>query len=140
VNAVANVNLNKKGQVLSFGHTLFSPKQASLSGSSGKQLVFQSSSDEIALSPSDATAAFAQFLNMSMVEDMKHSPENMDNLHETTFEVTGFPGVNEPIPVKLKYIQLETGELSLVWDMVVDLHDNWYHSHVCTKTGKYYYQ
>jgi extracellular elastinolytic metalloproteinase len=91
---------------------------------------------DIQLTPADAVKAFAKFLNMSEFDTLAQEPPHLNQVVNTTFIVEGFPNATNPVPVELKYLLLEDHQLTLVWDMVVDLLDNWYHAHLCAKTGK----
>ena len=44
-------------------------------------------------------------------------PESMDGNIGKTFYVQGFPSIDHVIPVILKYLLMEDGSLSLVWDI-----------------------
>lgn len=54
---------------------------------------------------------------------------------EEHFSINGVSFVVNDIPISLKYIQTENKELKLVWDMQVEMVDNWYHAHVDASSG-----
>lgn len=92
--------------------------------------------DEVSVTPAQAAAAFAKHLNLKMEADMSQTPEMLLDVRNTVFNVSGFPKTQDDIPVHLVYMKMEDNTLALVWDMVVDLSDNWYNAHVCVKSGK----
>ena len=134
VNAVANVNLDKDGNVLSLGHSLYFQKD----DLNPQQVTFSTVSElDIQLTPLEAVEAFAKFLQVDAAMSLSQEPPHLENVHDVTFQVKGFPRTRESVPVLLKYLMKEDGTLALVWDMVVDLHDNWYHAHVCASSGTF---
>ncbi|RUS25009.1 Fungalysin metallopeptidase-domain-containing protein [Jimgerdemannia flammicorona] len=46
------------------------------------------------------------------------------------------PFALSPVPVRQAYLQLDNGELQLVWDLQVEMQDNWFHAHVNAHTGE----
>ncbi|KAJ1925827.1 hypothetical protein IWQ60_004314 [Tieghemiomyces parasiticus] len=72
-------------------------------------------------------------------------PENHDIHLEHVASLTGEPymvldnvphAVDRRVPVKLLYILNAEGALERVWDMEVEMEENWLHAHVSTATGQ----
>src|ERR1700731_5424573 len=40
------------------------------------------------------------------------------------------PFALSPVPARQAYVQLDNGELQLVWDLQVEMEDNWFHGQV----------
>ncbi|KAI8812358.1 Fungalysin metallopeptidase-domain-containing protein [Cladochytrium replicatum] len=109
------------------------------------------------LSPADALAAFAEFLNPSIQSPLNparlrifpatsyrpgSSPTSLVE-RRTSFNVTNVPtslSVRGWVPVSLKWVQIQSDEeaprkLRLVWDVEVEMEDHWYHAQIDAKTG-----
>ncbi|KAJ3086292.1 Fungalysin/Thermolysin Extracellular metalloproteinase 5 [Quaeritorhiza haematococci] len=99
----------------------------------------------IQLSPSEAVSAFAQHLNIEAdftqflevpvdtfaAESSSSGPSIV--VSNVPFSVKN----NGEVPAKLGYIQVDDGKrLELVWDLEVEMNDNWYHAHVHAGNGE----
>jgi extracellular elastinolytic metalloproteinase len=128
VNAVTNIN-TKDGKVLSYGQILYreSPEDVM-----EHQIRLNADLNEPSISPLEAVESFMKYLKLEHAE-LSQEPENYKD-KDSVYYVDGL--LKESVPVSLKYLLLENGRLALVWDMVVDLNENWYHAHICAKTGK----
>ncbi|KAI9475595.1 MAG: Fungalysin metallopeptidase-domain-containing protein [Benjaminiella poitrasii] len=60
-------------------------------------------------------------------------PANEDS--PETFHFASVPFAQSPVEVRHAYIQTETGDLQLVWDIQYELQDNWYNAHVNAYEG-----
>ncbi|KAG0308314.1 Fungalysin/Thermolysin Extracellular metalloproteinase 5 [Linnemannia gamsii] len=185
VNGDINVNVDKDGNVISFGNSFY--KGDALHSNSykggkrygkrdlslvsikewikqeteefveeGRQLTFgrwgrrpphherkpeQPAKPEGVVSPQDALASFARFLNVEIPR-----PEDMDIVATTSFRadkadviMTNCPlTATGEVPVSQAYIQTSDGQLRLVYDFKVEMKDtdNWFHTQVDAETGK----
>lgn len=68
--------------------------------------------------------------NFIMVNTLKKSSDE-----EIAFQFENVPFAQSPVEVRQAYIQKETGELQLVWDLQYELQDNWYNGHVNAHDG-----
>lgn len=57
------------------------------------------------------------------------------NDEEIAFQFDNVPFALSPVQVRQAYIQKETGQLQLVWDLQYELKDNWYNGHVSAHDG-----
>jgi extracellular elastinolytic metalloproteinase len=128
VNAVTNVN-TKDGEIVSFGQILYRESQ---SKGPDHQIILKADLDE-PLTPVAAVSSFLKYLKLEHADQLTQEPKQFKD-KDQVYYVDGI--LKESIPVTLKYLLLDDGTLSLVWDMVVDLNENWYHAHICAKTGK----
>ncbi|OAQ28048.1 hypothetical protein K457DRAFT_139171 [Linnemannia elongata AG-77] len=185
VNGDINVNVDKDGQVISFGNSFYKGDKVHNNAykggrrfgkrdlsfgtikewikqeteefmeEEGRQLTFgrwgrrphherkpeQPAKPEGVVSPQDALASFARFLNVEIPR-----PEDMDIVATTSFRadkadviMTNCPlTANGEVPVTQAYIQTSDGELRLVYDFKVEMKDtdNWFHTQVDAETGK----
>ncbi|KAI8905885.1 Fungalysin metallopeptidase-domain-containing protein [Gorgonomyces haynaldii] len=128
VNAVANVNLDSYGQVLSIGQSLYKPqKKLFVQGTDAFELeeIFDT---QPAIQPLEGLQKLFEHLRIDLGK-----PEIMDLGDRYLVEHEKYGS----IPIKLAYLtNAERDDLDLVWDMNVDLLDHWYHAHVDTQTGQ----
>jgi extracellular elastinolytic metalloproteinase len=54
---------------------------------------------------------------------------------EEYIEFTNVPFALSPVKSRQAYIQMDDGQLQLVWDMQLELEDNWYNAHVNAHDG-----
>ncbi|KAI9102438.1 Fungalysin metallopeptidase-domain-containing protein [Phlyctochytrium arcticum] len=155
VNAVANVNVDSTGAIVSFGESFYRPEK---SGSSLWSHFYGSVSNSVSkftdrvsgkttlmnlgkrhtdglMKPNDAVMALAEHLGLG-----RHHPSsfNMESLAgDDIYLVRDVPFALNAIPVKLRYLQGDHGKgLSLVWDIELEMEDNWYHAQVHAESGK----
>ncbi|KAF9106095.1 Fungalysin/Thermolysin Extracellular metalloproteinase 5 [Mortierella sp. GBA35] len=180
VNGDINVNVDKEGNVISFGDSFYKGDTRSKGRGGrrygkrdltlsikewirqeteefveqGRQLTFgrwgrphhqrkpiEAAKPAGVVSPQDALASFARFLNVEIPR-----PEDMDivaasSLRADKAEVimTNCPlTATGEVPVTQAYIQTSDGELKLVYDFKVEMKDtdNWFHTQVDAETGK----
>ncbi|KAI8588933.1 Fungalysin metallopeptidase-domain-containing protein [Geranomyces variabilis] len=164
-NGVGNVNLDASGAILSFGNSFFTrpPPRLHTSGRGGtrggSQVLFVNDADDndgelpsssagnvyiisqLKLGPADAVLSVARLLNME-IDDSKLREVPVDQFapgsgEVPTFAVRGAPFALNDIPAKLKWIQDNDGrDLRLVWDLEVEMIDNWYNAFVDTAHGE----
>lgn len=128
VNAVTNVNI-LDGKIVSYGQILYRQSQSDdLNG----QIRMNVKHDEPEISPIEAVSSFLKFLKLENKELSQEPVEFKDK--DQVYYVDGIQ--RESVPVSLRYLLEEDGSLSLVWDMVLDLQENWYHAHICARSGK----
>jgi extracellular elastinolytic metalloproteinase len=89
------------------------------------------------LSPSLALSSFAKHLNI------EHEPfvhEQVFSFMPLTFKSAVYsidaPFVLAPVPAFLSYIQSSDDALLLVWDLEVEMENNWFHAHVDAVSGE----
>ncbi|KAF9132983.1 Fungalysin/Thermolysin Extracellular metalloproteinase 5 [Mortierella sp. 14UC] len=178
VNGDINVNVDKHGNIISFGNSFYKGKGGRRHGGfqkrdmtvasirdwikqgteefmeEGRQLTFgrwgrrphQERKPEPAkpagvVSPQDALASFARFLNVEIPR-----PEDMDIVASSSLRadkadviMTNCPlTATGEVPVTQAYIQTADGDLRLVYDFKVEMKDtdNWFHTQVDAETGK----
>ncbi|TPX70025.1 hypothetical protein SpCBS45565_g01999 [Spizellomyces sp. 'palustris'] len=160
VNGVANVNVDKFGRIISFGNSLFTGSTEAVEASFTKERPFSAllidtldssevptprkhgsvQADQVQLGPADAVLALAKFLNLE-INDLMLEEAPVDNFAPgnddgPSFAVSGASFALGAIPAKLKYIQQEDGKhMSLVWDLEVEMKENWYNAFVHSSTG-----
>ncbi|KAJ3097656.1 Fungalysin/Thermolysin Extracellular metalloproteinase 5 [Phlyctochytrium planicorne] len=103
------------------------------------------------ISPDAALLSFSKFLSMGIDKAHVVRTEPFDSgllpssrtdpdftIHlETVSSLTDGPKhMPESVPAKFKYIQTEDGDLKAVWDLQVDLYDNYFNAHVDAMDGK----
>lgn len=150
VNAVANLNIDKFGRVLSFGNSLFTKTSSGNANpllldydQAGADAVREQANwmlENLQLGPAHAVLSFAKFLNLE-INELKLKEVPVDQFapgkgQVPSFAVSGAAFAEKEIPAKLKWIQVNDGrELRLVWDLEVEMRDNWYNAQVDTVTG-----
>ncbi|KAJ3188862.1 Fungalysin/Thermolysin Extracellular metalloproteinase 5 [Gaertneriomyces sp. JEL0708] len=142
-NGVANVNIDQNGRVISWGSSLFTEDgrmvhQVKMTDNARVIKHVDTASNKMDLGPADAVLALAKFLNLEINVDLEAIP--VDHFtpgedHTPSFIVGGSPFAVRDIPAKLKYIQ-DGQRLLLVWDLEVEMKDNWYNAFVNTETGE----
>ncbi|KAI7897570.1 Fungalysin metallopeptidase-domain-containing protein [Cokeromyces recurvatus] len=94
------------------------------------------------IDPADAVLSLMAFVKSSLPDPTILNfltPETFITLssfkgsHEedtTVIQFENVPFAESPVEVRQGYIQTETGDLQLVWDVQYELQDNWYNAHV----------
>ncbi|RKO87304.1 Fungalysin metallopeptidase-domain-containing protein [Blyttiomyces helicus] len=146
-NGVANVNIDRAGRVISFGHSLHTAEPALFRRDGFRT---QQDDDPSALSappatprlaPSDAVESLAQYLNLEFRAGTLSTTAVASGFlptysDEPLFFVTGLAAAPATgIPARLKYVQVSGGELRLVWDLELDLGGNFYSAVVDAVNG-----
>ncbi|KAJ3023632.1 Fungalysin/Thermolysin Extracellular metalloproteinase 5 [Thoreauomyces humboldtii] len=161
VNGVGNVNIDASGRIISFGHSFYTApddeKVLTSSQTGAQKALFIANEDDgqipttaraadfvaqqLHLGPSDAVLAMARFLNVE-IDDSLLAEAPWDDFapgasQAPSFVVSGASFAVKDIPAKLKWIQDNDGaELRLVWDLEVEMKENWYNAFVGTTDGK----
>ncbi|KAJ1980020.1 hypothetical protein H4R34_002615 [Dimargaris verticillata] len=86
---------------------------------------------------------------MALVHLLKHIGEELAHDHDIHLEhvssLTGEPysvlknvalAVGKEVPARFRYVLNEDGELEQVWDLELEMEENWIHGHVSATTGK----
>ncbi|KAJ1536348.1 Fungalysin/Thermolysin Extracellular metalloproteinase 5 [Nowakowskiella sp. JEL0078] len=149
VNGVANVNIDRKGRILSYGNSLYSPSSNSdpsmrlslpqvILSTPHKQVLKKFKESDVKLTPGDAVAALSKFLHMDSYNDKSYEYYPVSSLRdgEEGFKVSGVQWALSDVPARLKWIQ--TGDeagLKLIWDLEVEMENNWYHACIDTTDG-----
>lgn len=159
VNAVANVNVDKNGRVISFGSTLFNVTENQFD----KNLIYvQNSLDNslidkkksslkipppvlsindprLTVGPKQAVFKLLKHLGIEKNAprfDVKEIPLSKIDGTIPNFKVSGVKESLKDIPISLKLIQNDKNSLEYVWDIELEMNDNWLHCQVNTLTGK----
>ncbi|KAJ3159266.1 Fungalysin/Thermolysin Extracellular metalloproteinase 5 [Geranomyces michiganensis] len=96
---------------------------------------------QLALGPADAVLSVARLLNVEIDDSKLREVPTSDFAPGSgdvpTFAVAGAPFALKDIPAKLKWIQDNDGrDLRLVWDLEIEMLDNWYNAFVDTVHGE----
>jgi extracellular elastinolytic metalloproteinase len=119
VNAVANINIDRAGKIISVGNSFFT-------GS------VPASIQSVKHTPTDAVLALAKLVRKP-VGSLTETKDVQATVSQKTFvSATGF--AIQAIPAELTYIQNE-GTLQLTWELRADLDNNYYHAAVDTETN-----
>ncbi|KAJ3385109.1 Fungalysin/Thermolysin Extracellular metalloproteinase 5 [Lobulomyces angularis] len=164
-NSFANVNLDRSGNVLSFGSSFYLGSgippsfEKDMPKNPDDTLVDQTDDaqdysffsffsrttkegEKKRLNPSDAILYLAKHLQIEYDQDVVEV-EPVYNILSTNGLVTPSHSLKVPfalsdVPCTLSYIQVHLNgntELKLVWDLEVEMEDSWYHAHVDSDTG-----
>eukprot|EP00158_Paraphelidium_tribonemae_P007621 Partr_v1_DN28302_c0_g1_i1_m79795 putative Secreted metalloproteinase probably acting as a virulence factor (By similarity) len=144
-NGDANINIDRFGRVVSFGESFF---KGTPPLRSSPPLVHQDSSSFGGASSS--TASPGQITReqavLNLLKHLDMTPPAVDQLRsrvdpEAEFGETpeylfnGIPEAVSDVPVTQKYMQTEQGQLVEVYDIQMEMEENWYHAHVSMETG-----
>lgn len=103
--------------------------------------------DHDIIDPSEAVLSLMAFVKSSLPDPTLVNyliPENFimttqlqpkEDEDQITFQFENVPFALSPVEVRQAYIQTESGELQLVWDLTYELQDNWYNGHVNAHDG-----
>ncbi|CAG8518674.1 17313_t:CDS:2 [Cetraspora pellucida] len=90
------------------------------------------------ISPEEALNSLAHFIN----QEIPH-PENIKYTEVGTLEgtesfilLTNVPFALSDVKMSQSYIQLDDQTLQLVWDIQVEMEDNWYNAHINANNGE----
>lgn len=129
VNAVANVNLDSKGRLLSMGNSFYATVTPILSFQSQDSFRISTVATDPVLSPLDALNSLLTLLKINEVD--------ANVLDLGSYYSLIHPISDSEIPVKLAYLtNANSDSLNLVWDIQIDLVDDWYHAHIDALTGQ----
>ncbi|KAI8974993.1 Fungalysin metallopeptidase-domain-containing protein [Pilobolus umbonatus] len=161
-NGDINVNVDRHGRVISYGNS-FAEGYAQTQGilksvkngfSSIAQIVVPQTTFTITepsytilnqaapvIDPAEAVLSLLAFVKQSLPD-----PTIVNTLDPNVFtikssfeddriEFSNVPFALSPVEARQGYVQLETGELQLVWDLQLELKDNWYNSHINAHDG-----
>lgn len=90
------------------------------------------------ISPEQALQSFSRYIN----REIPH-PERITFAESESFDdqepqilISNVPFALSEVKMKQSYFQLEDQSLQLVWEIEVEMEDNWYNAHVNAHTGK----
>ncbi|CAG8436915.1 12369_t:CDS:2 [Funneliformis mosseae] len=89
------------------------------------------------ISPFDALKSFATYINQTIPpsENLRYYESfNEDDQEHLIFEK--IPFALSPVKLSQNYLQLDDMSLQLVWDIQIEMENNWYHAHVDAQTGE----
>ena len=123
VNAIFNINVAREGQILNFGNRLVA------------NLVGAANAFEPTLTPEAALLRAAFHLGFFLSD----APQRVETIGGRAAEVRFPPSVisHREIPVRLKYLPLESGALRLVWSLEIEQvnSSDWWNLFVDARTG-----
>ncbi|KAI8074603.1 Fungalysin metallopeptidase-domain-containing protein [Gongronella butleri] len=131
LNGNININVLPNGRVLSYGNSFARPQKPA-------QSLFKQ-----VLSPSEAVVSLYKFVKRKLPNPAMADVLSADALvartdltgHDATVLVDGVPFALQPVRVKEAYLQQADGSLALVWDVQMELDDNWYSAQVDVTNG-----
>eukprot|EP00842_Homolaphlyctis_polyrhiza_P003065 jgi/Hompol1/375/HPOL_000233-RA len=174
INAVANINFDAAGNIVSAAHNFFTFKIPSSSSSSSSShaawLAFESGDNaDIPVDPVDAVDAadaadaayvaaastFEGLLGKAVLKPtdaveiaLRHlgiaTPKSRLSASLTSslssdapfYSIKGVPGAIKDVTASLKFLQGDNGaDLHLIWDLVMDLDEQWLHIQVGANSG-----
>lgn len=101
--------------------------------------------DGTVISPIEALQSLANYIKVALPDGDSVSTSESAILITTTsslqqsqpiLTLNNVPFALSPVPARQTYLQLDNGELQLVWDLQVEMPDNWFHAHVDAHTGE----
>ncbi|KAG2178019.1 hypothetical protein INT43_003272 [Umbelopsis isabellina] len=105
----------------------------------------RASPDASVMSPVQALQALAHFIRPVLKDDSVLSslgPEELAITTSSSFQagepelhIHNVPFALAPVPARQAYVQLDNGELQLVWDLQIEMEDNWFHGQVNAHDG-----
>src|SRR6266542_29310 len=89
------------------------------------------------LSPFDALKSFASYINQSVppLEKLQYF-ESFNEDDQDHLIIENIPFALSPVKLSQRYLQLDDMSLQLVWDLQIEMENNWYHAHINAHTGK----
>ncbi|CAO3671660.1 unnamed protein product [Rhizopus stolonifer] len=125
LNGNMNINVDRWGQVISFGNS-FSKKTTTVSSLMDQWIMRKP------IGPDQAIKSLLSFIkkdagNLNLVQ--------LQSFKEDIMLFENVPFAESPVEIKQGYLQLENGDLQLVWDIQYELQDNWYNSQVHAYDG-----
>ncbi|CAG8579634.1 241_t:CDS:2, partial [Racocetra persica] len=90
------------------------------------------------ISPEEALNSLARFINQEIPHPEKIKSTEVGTLEETESFIllTNVPFALSDVKMSQSYVQLDDQTLQLVWDIQVEMEDNWYNAHVNANTGE----
>src|SRR5581483_6481541 len=88
------------------------------------------------VTPLEALESFSLYIHQQIP-----SPEKLQ-YYESFDDDQGYliiknvPFALSPVKLSQKYIQLDDMSLQLVWDLQIEMENNWYHAHINANTGR----
>ncbi|OZJ02560.1 hypothetical protein BZG36_04337 [Bifiguratus adelaidae] len=146
VNGDMNINVDADGRIISHGASFYRPHPEK-----GYKFAWQKSDQHVVhlsgassrksgtvMSPIEAYQFLAGHLHMASNLDEITIESSTSHLHgeEPQLMLHNVPEALSPVPVKQALIQGDDGQLHLVWDLQVEMEDNWVHAHVDAHSGK----
>ncbi|CAG8697149.1 18047_t:CDS:2, partial [Acaulospora morrowiae] len=137
-NGDLNVNVDQFGRVISYGDSFYVPnptiREQNLRPDEKPNLgnVFDDSQYVFALE------SFARFIN----KEIAH-PEDIKTIEHSTFDdghhvllLSNVPFALSDVKMSQEYIQMDDRSLRFVWDIQIEMEDNWYNAQLDAHTGK----
>ncbi|ORE07716.1 hypothetical protein BCV72DRAFT_102182 [Rhizopus microsporus var. microsporus] len=136
-NGNININVDRSGQIISAGNS-FAPTKSS--ASFFNQFIFSSPSSffnepKNVIPPQDAILSLVSFVKGGHPVDPNEFVQLNSFKDPDVMMFENVPYAESPVEVKQGYLQLDNGQLQLVWDIQYELQDNWYNGHVNAYDG-----
>ncbi|KAI3649026.1 hypothetical protein MP228_006880 [Amoeboaphelidium protococcarum] len=152
-NGDVNINIDRQGRVVSFGESTYGGGKG-VKSSPGFVLQNDGGNDYVAaaeesyitaepkISATQAVASLANYLSLPVPPEHQQLVKTVNSLNgEPEQVVLGFNfTLKNGIPIKNKYLRVQSDDgkdsLVLVYDIQVEMEENWYHAHVNAEDGK----
>uniref|UniRef100_A0A1D1YKY7 Extracellular metalloproteinase NpI n=1 Tax=Anthurium amnicola TaxID=1678845 RepID=A0A1D1YKY7_9ARAE len=87
------------------------------------------------ISPFEALNSFSSYIDQKSIK-----PENLqyyESLDDQGYLIIeNIPFALSPVKISQNYIQVDDMSLQLVWDIQIEMENNWYHAHINANTGE----
>ncbi|KAL1914963.1 uncharacterized protein VTP21DRAFT_7668 [Calcarisporiella thermophila] len=137
INGDINVNVDAKGNIVSYGNSFFKGTKGDEKGKGSKHNPFTKRG---AIDPREALLSLAKHINVKVPHPNRIEVEESDSLKgesQTVLTNVPFAVDGSEVPVRKALIQTEGGrQLQPVWEIIVEMEENWIQSHVHAYTGK----
>ncbi|RIA84870.1 Fungalysin metallopeptidase-domain-containing protein [Glomus cerebriforme] len=88
------------------------------------------------ISPFEALNSLSSFINQQSVKPEKLQYYESFDDDQGYLIVENVPFALSPVKLAQNYIQLDDMSLQLVWDLQIEMENNWYHAHINANTGE----
>ncbi|KAJ9085340.1 hypothetical protein DSO57_1014965 [Entomophthora muscae] len=120
-NANININLAHDGTILSYGDSFYRPVVDRRGRSAAARFPTRLPS---------AAVTMSSFLGHVGIQTETPIIEKVSDFASGTLTLDNVPGAKKEAKAMLGWIQVETGDLEPVWDLQVELKEDYYHAHV----------
>ncbi|KAL1918893.1 uncharacterized protein VTP21DRAFT_2274 [Calcarisporiella thermophila] len=134
VNGDMNINVDKKGNVISFGNSFYNEKDSKGLKNKGENEVKKNPQRNALLTPEKALLTLYDHLGLKVEPKDVNKKGSLKKGKDSTILLNA-PYSVAPIPVKPGLIQ-SNGGLERVWEIIPELEDNWIQAHVSAETGQ----
>ncbi|CAO3702936.1 unnamed protein product [Rhizopus stolonifer] len=125
LNGDMNINVDREGQIISYGSSFTTLKKTPLNW---RQFIFKRQ----VIRPEEALKSLLAFVHRGSLQD---PIESVSSYKDGVYTFNQVAEAESPVEVKQGYLQLNDGELQLVWNIEYELQDNWYNSQIHAYDG-----